>query len=177
MIDNKDQAKILMLYIFKEFDVEIDAGDAQASILATEEIPVLEYETCLGELIDAGHLMYYESEGKHYCGITELGKETIAELIEFIPKSTRELAIGRAIRQFKFIQSGKMYYHKYEACEDGGAYITCGLKDRKRTLMETRIYFADDAEAEQAYRTSKEKPEMVYNGLLTVITGKIDYLG
>ena len=175
MLTEKAQIKLLILGIYYAFAVEVKEGDAAASIAATGVIHPSDCEECTQELCDEGLLRRCTIEGDHCCGITPRGVYAYRQGEELIKPSMREEWIARALRHFESICSGRRYESHIEEAENG-YYVVCSLRSEKITYMETRFYFTDRAAAAEALSHCREKPEVVYSGVETLITGKITRL-
>lgn len=175
MIIDKAEIKIAILAVFCAFGVEIDASDAQESILSTGKIGVLDCQECQRELIEEGLLCMRTVDGKLCCGVTQAGACTYEEGKDLLRADVREAVVSEALRHFEYICSGRQYESElYDT--DGGYYVVCSLKSKDRTYMETKYFFDRFEDAQKALDICRSKPEVIYKGIATLITGKINFL-
>ena len=172
MLTDKAQIKLIILGVYYAFDVEMKESDASASIAATEAIHPSDCEECTGELCEEGLLHRCRIENEDCCGITPRGVFAYRQGEELVKPAVRDELIARALRHFESICSGRKYESHIEEAENGFV-VVCSLRSEKITYMETRFYFTDRAEAMRALSHCLEKPEVVYSGVETLITGKI----
>lgn len=172
MLTDKAQIKIIILGVFYAFAVEVKESDAQASLLSTGQFHPFDCQECVGELVEEGLLRRCTIEGDLCCGITPRGVFAYRQGEELVKPAVREELITRSLRHFESICSGRRYESHLEET-DGGFYVICSLKSEKITYMETKFYFPDRGQAMQALEHCREKPEVVFSGVETLMTGKI----
>lgn len=175
MLTEKARIKLLILGIYYAFAVEVKEADATASVAATGVVHPSDCEECTGELCDEGLLHRCQIENDYCCGITPRGVYAYHQGEELIKPSLREEWIARALRHFESICSGRRYESHIEEVENGFC-VVCSLRSEKVTYMETKFFFSDRTAAVEALRHCREKPEVVYSGVETLMTGKITRL-
>lgn len=175
MLTDKAQIKIAMLAVYCAFAVEIEAAMAQESILSVGEINVFDCQECERELIEQGLLRYCKIEGKLCCGITKSGVFTYEQGKGILRKDITDHIVSNALRHFESICSGRKYSTEMVEA-DGGYYVICALKSQQRTYMEAKFFFDNRNEAYSALQNCKERPEVVFSGVETLMTGKINHL-
>ena len=141
----------------------------------TDEIS-LDYDQCLGELTDSGHILYDEVEGEKYYMISDKGRVVAAELYDSLDAGFRERSLRSAIKHVSLSKSGASIKAYIENNENGRYRVTMEAKDRFGELMKTTLTVNSLAEAEQIKRNYEAKPDGVYRGILFSATGKIEYL-
>lgn len=175
MLNDKAEIKIALLGVYCAFGVEIDSADAQECILSTGEINVFDCQECERELAEEGFIRYCTIENKLCCAITPAGCAMYEQGSRFMRKETIDRIVSGALRHFEYICTGKKY-----SCDlveaDGGYYVVCSLKSKERTYMETKFFFDNSTEAFSALDNCKENPEVIFNGVETLVTGKIKHL-
>lgn len=169
------EIKTIILSVYEAIDIDVDKTEVEQSILSTGVSDIFDYEECVRELIDAELLFLSDVDGKVFCGITQKGKETISQLDGVMPVAQRERAVKKAITYFESLHTGKFYSVDLEKSGDG-YYIIEKYYTKEKVLMETKMYFDDHEKAMECYKTCELKPEMIYNGLMTIMTGKINHL-
>ena len=175
MITDKAEIKIALLGVYYAFAVEIDSADAQECILSTGEIGVFDCQECERELVQEGLIRYCTIEGKMCCAITSAGCAMYEQGASIMRKEVLDKVISGSLRHFEYLCTGKRYSAELLDA-DGGCYVVCALKSKERTYMETKLFFNNKAEAFAALDICKENPEMIFNGVETLMTGKIKNL-
>lgn len=173
MITDKAEIKIAMLAVYYAFAVEINASDAQESILATGEINPFDCQECERELIEEGLLKMSAENGETLCVITPAGTAIYEQGKNYMNGAALERIVSAALRHFEYICTGKRYSSDIIE-SDGGYYVVCSLKSQKRTYMETKFFFENRSDAFDALANCKEKPEVIFSGIETLMSGKIN---
>lgn len=175
MITDKAEIKIALLAVYYAFAVEIDSANAQECILSTGEINVFDCQECERELAKDQLIRYCTIEGKLCCAITDDGCRMYEQGASIMRKDVLDGIVKKALRHFEYICTGKKYSAELVDA-DGGCHVVCSLKSSERTYMETKFFFDDKAQAFKALDICRENPEMIFNGVETLMTGKIKKL-
>lgn len=141
----------------------------------TEEI-LLDYDQCLAELVDMGHLLFDEVDGEKYYMISDTGRKVASELYDRLNKEFRERTLRSAIKHISLSESGAHMRAYIEETEEKRHRVTLEAYDSFGELMKTSLTVNSRAEAEQIKRNFEAKPDGVYRGILFSATGKIEYI-
>lgn len=168
--------KVFLLFLLDNIRYPVDS-DTVISIISenTDDIS-LDYEQCLGELVDSEHLLFDEIEGVRYYMISDKGREIAAELYDNLDAGFRERSLRSAIKHLSLSKSEASIKSYIEKTENGRYRVTLEAFDRYGELMKTTLAVNSLAEAEQIKRNFESKPDGVYRGVLFSATGRIEYL-
>ncbi len=168
--------KVFLLFLLDNIRYPVDS-DTITSIVAenTDDIS-LDYQQCLGELVDSEHLLFDEIEGVRYYMISDKGREVASELYDNLDAGFRERSLRSAIRHLSLSKSEASIKAYVEKTENGRYRVTLEAFDRYGELMKTSLAVNSLAEAEQIKRNFESKPDGVYRGVLFSATGRIEYL-
>jgi hypothetical protein len=173
MISDKAEIKVILLAVYRAFAIDIDEAVAHESILSSGEISAFDCQDCERELIEEGLLHMRVIDGKLCCGITKLGAGTYEQAKKLFREEVLDRIVSSVLRHFEYICSGKKY--EAEIFEgDGGYFVKCSLKSQNRTYMETKFFFEKYEEASSALYNCRENPEMIFKGIETLMSGKIN---
>jgi hypothetical protein len=136
----------------------------------------LDYDQCLGELTDSGHLLFDEIEGEKYYMISDKGRSVAAELYDDLDKGFRERSLRSAIKHVSLSKSGASIKAYIEETESKRFRVTLEAYDKYGDVMKTSLTVNSKAEAEQIKNNYEQKPDGVYRGVLFSATGRIEYL-
>lgn len=175
MLTDKAQIKIAILGAYSAFSAEIPHSSAQESIVSAGEINVLDFSECENELIQEEMLAIVREDGSTLCGITPLGEAMFRAGKDIVDSDILDNCIKGAARHFDYICTGKKYVSEILEA-DGGYYVTCSLCSKDRVFMESKLFFETRSRAYEAYENCLKKPEVIFKGLETLMTGKINSL-
>lgn len=168
--------KVFLLFLLDNIRYPIDKTTVLSIIEENTDDISLDYEQCLGELSDSGHLLYDEVEGEKYYMISDKGRAVASELYDNLDAEFRERSLRSAIKHVSLSQSGASISAYIERTESGRYRVTLEANDRYGDLMRTSLTVNSLAEAEQIKRNFESKPDGVYRGVLFSATGRIEYL-
>ena len=168
--------KVFLLFLLDNIRYPIDKTTVLSIIEENTDDISLDYEQCLGELSDSGHLLYDEVEGEKYYMISDKGRKIASELYDNLDAGFRERSLRSAIKHVSLSKSGASIKAYVERTESGRFRVTLEANDRYGDLMRTSLTVNSLAEAEQIKKNFESKPDGVYRGVLFSATGRIEYL-
>ena len=168
--------KVFLLFLLDNIRYPIDTDTIMTIVSENTDEITLDYEQCLGELFDSGHLLFDEVDGVKYYMISDKGRAVAAELYDNLDEGFRERSLRSAIKQVSLTKSETTIKSYIERTEGGRYRVPLEAHDRYGELMQTSLAVNSLAEAEQIKRNFEAKPDGVYRGVLFSATGRIDYL-
>ena len=168
--------KVFLLFLLDNIRYPIGRETVLSIIEENTDDISLDYEQCLGELVDSGHLLFDEIEGERYYMISDKGRAVASELYDNLDAGFRERSLRSAIRHLSLSKSEASIKAYVEKTESGRYRVTLEAFDRYGELMKTSLAVNSLAEAEQIKRNFESKPDGVYRGVLFSATGRIEYL-
>ncbi len=168
--------KVFLLFLLDNIRYPIDEATVTEIVAENTQDISLDYEQCLGELADSGHLFCDEVEGVRYYMISDKGRMVATELYDNLDAEFRERSLRSAIKHISLSKSETVINSFIERTESGRYRVTLEASDRYGDLMRTSLTVNSLSEAEQIKRNFESKPDGVYRGVLFSATGRIEYL-
>ena len=168
--------KVFLLFLLDNIRYPIDSETIMTIVSENTDEITLDYEHCLGELTDSGHLLYDEVGGAKYYMISDKGRAVAAELYDNLDAGFRERSLRSAIKHVSLSKSETSIKAYIDRTEGGRYRVTLEASDRYGELMKTSLSVNSLAEAEQIKKNFEAKPDGVYRGVLFSATGRIEYL-
>lgn len=168
--------KVFLLFLLDNIRYPVDSDTVMSIVSENTDDITLDYEQCLGELVDSEHLLYDEIDGVRYYMISDKGREVASELYDNLDAGFRERSLRSAIKHLSLSKSEASIKAYIEKTENGRYRVTLEAFDRYGELMKTSLAVNSLAEAEQIKRNFESKPDGVYRGVLFSATGRIEYL-
>ncbi len=168
--------KVFLLFLLDNIRYPIDKSTIMSIIDENVDDMSLDYEQCLGELVDSEHLLYDELEGAAYYMISDKGRAVAAELYDNLDKEFRERSLRSAIKHVSLSKSGASIKSYIEETDSKRYRVTMEAYDKYGDLMKTSLTVNSLAEAEQIKKNFESKPDGVYRGVLFSATGRIEYM-
>ncbi len=168
--------KVFLMFLLDNIGHPIDYTTISQILIENVESLSLDYEQCLNELSDDGHLLFDEVDGEKYYMISDSGRAIASELYDTLDKDFREKSISYAIKHISLSASGAKIKAFISDAEAGRHRVTLEAYDKYGQLMSSSMVVNSRAEAEMIAESFKKKPDSVYRGILFAMTGRIEYI-
>lgn len=168
--------KVFLLFLLDNIRYPIEQTTVMDIIQENIGDISLDFEHCLTELSDSGHLLYDEVDKEKYYMISDKGRAVASELYDSLDKGFRERSLRSAIKHISLLKSGASIKAYVEPTENGRYRVTMQANDGFGELMNVSLTVNSLAEAEQIKKNFESKPDGVYRGVLFSATGRIEYL-
>ena len=154
----------------------LEFEDINAIVMQDGVVGGRDFTECFGELIDAGNIKEYTEEGKVLYAITDQGRHIAESLQGEILGFIRTRSLKSALRFISFKERGSEIKTSFSIRPDGKYDLCCQIIDERQLSLEIKIVADNANQLELMRHTFDEKPEIVYRGVLAMLTGEIDYI-
>ena len=141
----------------------------------TEEI-IFDYDECLRELSEDGHLLYDEFDGEKFYMISDSGRMISRELYDRLDKGFRERSLKYAAKYISLTKNGAAVKSTVSQTDDKRYRVTMQANDSKGEIMSLSIVVNSKEEAEKIKANYEARPDGVYRGILFSATGRLEFL-
>lgn len=168
--------KVFLLFLLENIRYPIDRSTLIEIISENTEEIIMDYDECLGELSDTGHVWFDEMDGELYYMISDSGRLVARELVDSLDKEFRERSLKSAIKHLSLSKSGAKVKSLISENPTGGYSVTMTLTSETGELMNVSLSVSSRAEAEKIKSNFETRPESVYRGIFFSATGRIEYI-
>ncbi len=168
--------KVFLMFLLDNIAHPVSFTTVSEILMENVDSMSLDYEECLNELADEGHLLFDEVDGEKYYMISDRGRAIASELYDTLDKEFRERSISYAIKHISLSNSGAKIKSFITDAESGRHKVTLEAYDKYGQLMSSSMVVNSRAEAEMIARNFENKPDSVYRGILFSMTGRIEYI-
>ena len=175
-LKDKNDVKIFILYLLRHVGYPLDFANVNDIVLQDGVVGYFDFAECFNELIQAGNIEEITENGKLLYAITEQGKSVADSLQSEIIAFIREKSLKSAMRLLDFERKGWTAKQSYTTLEDGRYEYTCSIMEHKKKILSITVVLDSQKTLEKMMYNFKQRPEVVYRGLFTVLTGEINYL-
>ena len=168
--------KVFLLFLLENIRYPIDRSTLIEIISENTEEIIMDYDECLGELSDTGHVWFDEMDGELYYMISDSGRLVARELVDSLDKEFRERSLKSAIKHLSLSKSGAKVKSLISENPTGGYSVTMTLTSETGELMSVSLSVSSRAEAEKIKSNFETRPESVYRGIFFSATGRIEYI-
>ncbi len=176
-LTDKTDVKILILYILDEINHPITYSSIIDAILDCGCEHGFGFDECFSELEELGHILSDTIEQETYYMIADSGSMVARELRSSLPADLLDRASVSAARHLTLAKMGVILHAKITPEEHDRFRVDFRIKNGENREMLTcgiTVPTRDMAERIKAY-SENARPEDIYRGVMTVLTGEINY--
>ena len=135
-----------------------------------------DFADCFAELLDTGNIAEEKNGNSCLYRITEQGIHVADNLQSNILTAIRERSLKSALRLLSFKKKGSLIKHVSEPVPTGGFKLTCSIVEEREEIMKVSVFLDNKAQLEKMEYNFENNPEVVYRGVLALLSGEINYL-
>lgn len=167
--------KVFLLFLLDSIRYPIDQTTLMDIIAENTDELSLDYEQCLRELADSGHLLFDQFDGEKYYMIAEKGRLVSAELYVSLDPELRERSVRSANKHISLSGNDTKIRTSITETETKRYRVTLEAFDKEGEIISTSVTVSTREEAELIKNTYEAKPSSVYRGLMFSLTGKLEF--
>ncbi len=168
--------KVFLLFLLNNIGYPIDHTSVIGMVSENTEEILIDYDECLRELADDGHLLFDEYNGEKYYMISDTGRMIASELYDNLDKEFRERSLKYAAKYASLSKSGSSVDTAVTELEGKRYRVTLSAFDDRGEIMSTSIVVNSREEAERIRKNFEARPDGVYRGVLFSVTGRMEFL-
>ena len=168
--------KVFLLFLLNNIGYPIDHTSVIGMVSENTEEILIDYDECLRELSDDGHLLFDEYNGEKYYMISDTGRMIASELYDNLDKEFRERSLRYAAKYASLSKSGSSIDTTVVELDGKRYKVTLSAFDSRGEVMSTSIVVNSREEAEKIRKNFEARPDGVYRGVLFSVTGRMEFL-
>lgn len=175
-LHNVNEIRVLICYILKSVNNRIPKEILIESLQRDGLANYFEIGAALQHLVEKQNIVIEHHENEEYCKITEKGAIIANDLDFVLPVSVKDKAVKVAIRLLSRRKTEKE--NKVEISTGSQGYnVTCSVGGGQDNLMSVSLNVPDRIQAESIKEQFLNDPEIVYRGVLALLTGDLETAG
>lgn len=175
-LQTKTDIKVFLLFLLEYISYPIDKTTL-INIIAENSVELtIDYDECLGELSDTGHVWFDDVDNEVYYMISDTGRMVANELFDSLDKEFREKSLKIAIKYLSLASRGAVSRAFITEMPSGRFKVTLQITEEVGELLDTSVVVSSRSEAERIKKNFEERPDSVYRGILLSATGRIEYI-
>ena len=176
-LTEKNDVKIFILYLLDQVAYPLDFASIIDIVLQDNMVGYFDFAECFAELIESKNIEEIKADGgATLYAITEQGKQVARELQSDILPYIREKSFRSAVRYLDFQKKGWVPKCSYVERSDGKFEFTCKILEHKKDIVCVTMVLDSRNMLDRMLYNFRENPETVFKGLMSVLTGEINYL-
>ncbi len=174
-INDKRDIKVFILYLLHHVGEPLEFTTVNDMVLQDEFVNYFDFSFCFSELLEIGQIEELSDGDKKLYRITKSGSESLESFESSLLPIIKERALRSALRLIAFNRNGDRIISSIT--EEGSGYrLKCGMIDKERTLCSIDVYLTDKAYAERLRENFDERAEVIFRGMLSLLSGDVNFL-
>lgn len=176
---DKNDIKIFILYLLRHISYPLDFVSINDIVVQDGYVGYFDFVECFAELLETGNIRELPSEeegGEETYEITPQGIHVADNLDSRLMSSIREKSLKSALRFLSFRERGAKVKFDYRPLPNGRFEATCIITEKEEELLHVTLTLESSNQLERIRRNFYDKPEVVYKGIMAVLTGEVNYL-
>ncbi len=168
-LHTKESIRLLVCYILNNISEPLPANRFCDEMHADGIANYFELVAAVNDL--AKKELIKETEfGSGYYVLTKLGRSTIAQLKESIPRDVRRHAYEATVKMLRRIKYQEQTVVKAEKRPNGEYLLSCSVMEGDKEMMTVRLNLPDFETTENAKNYFWDSPETIYAGVIKLLT-------
>lgn len=175
-LKEKNDIKIFILYLLKNIGYPLDFTNVNDIMVQDEFVNYFDFAECFAELIDAKNIEEFNDGGVTLYRITDQGISVAESLESELYQLIREKSLKSALRLLDFKKRGSLTKCSYKELDEGGYEFTCFIRDGSEEIFKCTLKVDNKKMLDRMLYSFDKSPENAYRGMISLLTGQIDYL-
>lgn len=178
-LKDKNDIKIFILYLMRHVGRPLDFVSINDIVVQDGYVGYFDFVECFAELLEAGNVEEIKSEGEdsdELYRVTEQGAYVVDTLDSRLINTIREKSLKSALRLLSFKERGAKVKFDFETLKNGRFKADCVISEKDDEPMRVTVTLESANQLEKIRHNFYDKPEVVYRGILAVLTGEVNYL-
>ena len=175
-LTDKNDIKIFILYLLKNIERPIDMVTLNDIVVQDGFVNQFDFMDCFYELCDTPAVRKFEKDGTEVYEITDEGSVAVEAMESSIIMTIRERSLRSAMRLLSFHSRGAKAQTSLEDADDGRCRMKCRYTDKNGEFFSLSVLFETRHQAELMRMNCNEDPELLYRGVMSILSGDINYL-
>ena len=173
---NKTDVQIFILFLLDNLNYPLDYPTIDRIAGETGYVRPFDFAECFSELIEMGQILEDEIDGEKLYQVSAIGRMVAGELQSSILDTIRNESALCASRLLSLHRRGADLSTEIIPRADGKFLVNLKITDKDGVMLESSCAVPSRRQAEQICANFTEKPDKTYRGILSVLTGEVDYL-
>lgn len=176
-LKDKNDIKIFILYLMRNIGYPLDFANINDIVVQDGLVGYFDFADCFAELLETGNVREIrDAEGNDVYEITPQGIHVADNLESNLLGIIKEKSLKSALRLLSFKRKGSDVTCAVTPTEDGKYDLTCSIIEEKREIMKLSVLLESRNVAEKMKYNFNDRPEIVYRGVLALLSGEVNYL-
>ena len=176
VLKEKNDIKIFILYLMRHVSYPLEFSDINDIVVQDGLVNYFDFVACFAELLETGNIEEIREDGSEKYRVTAQGSEVADSLESNLLITIRDKSLKNALRLLSFKKRGANLRCTGGLREDGRYDICCSILERNEEMMSVSLVLDNEQQYEKMKANFYDKPEIVYRGILALLSGEVNYL-
>ncbi|MBE6633463.1 MAG: DUF4364 family protein [Ruminococcaceae bacterium] len=177
-IGSMNNVKIFVLYLMKNINYPMDYVTVNDVVMQTDYVMYLDFADAFHQMLEGG-LIRRDGTNDHGDPLYSVTREgcLVAEQLkcDLLP-SILDQSLACALQYLDFRRRGVTVECQSQRMADQTFDVTVTLKEKDKVILKTTVNADSEYHATQMKRHFRERPEVIYRGILALLTGQVGFL-
>jgi len=175
---DKNDIKIFILYLLRHIGYPLDFVSINDIVVQDGYVGYFDFVECFAELLETGNILEIPAEEgrEELYEITPQGIHVADNLDSRLLSSIREKSLKSALRFLSFRERGAKIKFDFRPLQNGRFLANCLITEKDEELLNVSLTLESGHQLERIRHNFYDKPEVVYKGIMAVLTGEVNYL-
>lgn len=174
-LQKPDDIKIFILFLMYNLGMPLEYELINDVVVQDGIVAGIDFAVEFANLLENGNIEEIKRENTIKYKLSQRGVHIVESLQSDLASSIRTQGLKSAMRLLNFRERGSDIKTRFEMREDGRYNLYCDIIERGEVVFEIKLIADNGAQLELMRYTFDQKPETIYKGVLTLLTGKSDY--
>ena len=179
------QVEVFILYLLEKIGYPLDYNDIAPIVIRDGFVDYFDFVTYFHELLEANHIARIPREEEGESSVSDRDMYTVSDTGRLIAKGLADDLLLAAVREKSYISAmrhlslekrGAVLHHDMEPNGDGTYNFHCTIKDCDGLAFDLTLRADSFMQASRMRMNFEDKPDVVYRGLVALVTGNVNYL-
>lgn len=178
-LKDKNEIKIFILYLMDRIGYALTLNDVSSILYQENLVSYFDCGDCFTELVDANHIVdsgARDEDGNILYLVSNTGVQIATQLSDQISPWIKEVSYRSAIRNLSFVKRGAKTDCYKKALGNGKYSVHCEIVEQGRKILDVTLDVDSEKEAEKIMFNFPRKPEIVFRGMLALLSGERNYI-
>ncbi|MBQ9132311.1 MAG: DUF4364 family protein [Clostridia bacterium] len=177
-IGSKNNVKIFVLYLMRNINLPLDFATLNDIVMQNDYVMYLDFAESFHEMLEAD-LIKVDGENEHgdpMYSVTPKGSLVGEQLKSDLLRSILDKSLECALRYLDFRRRGITVDCDWVHLPDNTYDATLLIYEKGKTVLNVTINVDSEYRCRQIRENFRERPEVMYRGIMALLCGKVNYL-
>lgn len=177
VLTEKDEIKIYILYLLRHINYALDFANINDIVMQDGFVNYFDFADAFAELLENGNVRVIHGQGKEETyAITEQGAHVADTLDYRLLTTVKDKGLKSALRLLDFKKRGAKVSCEVEELGGSKYNLHCRIAEGDEEVLCVKVQINDRMQMQTMRDNFNDKPEIVYRGVLALLSGEVNYL-